>query len=297
MYNLKSNTRFFFFSLPVFLFGSCQPNQVQTQGGEASPFTSTVISREEENLKLYPTFVLVPGAWHPASCYSQLAFELGKSGYRVKTVELPGLGNDLTPVESVSLMSHVEAVEKVINATEGKVILVGHSYGGILISQVGERMPERIEKLVYLAAFMVESGQSLYDVAIGDTSSLVVQNLLIDGPLALLPSKDYVRAFYHTSLQEASPAIGLAVKDLCAKLRPHPASTLVTPVLLTERYESLPKVYIKTSEDKAISLATQEKMLENHPGTLIFTLESDHSPFVTMPLTLSMMLEKISMQN
>lgn len=288
MYNPK-RIKSYFLLLSAFCFlvlhSSCQK-------GEQEPTLPLAhLGRDAQAKVAAPrTFILVPGAWHPASCWGEVASNLTKAGHKVKTVELPGLGNDLTPVETVSLASHVEAVEKVIAATPGKLVLVGHSYGGILLSQVGERMPQKIEKLVYLAAFMVENGESLFDIATKDTASLVVGNLYIEGPLAKIPQTMYKPAFYNTSLTNPSPLLTLKVDALCKKLRPHPAATLVTPVSLTARYEALHKIYIATTNDRAITYATQKKMVQNHPGTLTYTLKSDHSPFVTNPEELSWLL-------
>ena len=96
------------------------------------------------------TYVLVHGAYHGAWCYAKVVPLLEAAGHTAIAVDLPGHGDNLVPMADVTLDNYVDHVCDIIGAKDGKVILVGHSLGGLTITQVAERMPERIDWLVYL---------------------------------------------------------------------------------------------------------------------------------------------------
>lgn len=105
------------------------------------------------NTKAKTQFVLVHGAWHGAWCWEKVIPLIEAKGHGVHTLDLPGLGSDETPLEDVSLNAYVDAVVKLISDIEEKVVLLGHSMGGIVITQVAEKIPEQISTLIYLTAF------------------------------------------------------------------------------------------------------------------------------------------------
>src|SRR5258708_26771291 len=102
------------------------------------------------------TYLLIHGAWHGAWCWRNVIPQLTWTGHTVIAPDLPGHGDDLTPLACVTLESYVQAVTNLLDALplEEQVILVGHSFGGIVISQVAEERPERIQCLVYLSALL-----------------------------------------------------------------------------------------------------------------------------------------------
>ncbi len=111
-------------------------------------------------------FVLVHGAWHGGWCWQRVAAALAARGHRVFTPTLSGLGErSHLPSEQITLGTHVADIANLItwNDLEG-VVLCGHSYGGMIITGVAERVPERIAALVYLDAFIPEDGQSMQEL-------------------------------------------------------------------------------------------------------------------------------------
>lgn len=111
------------------------------------------------------TIVLVHGAWEDASIWSDVTAELEGMGHVVHTVNLPGRAGDTTPTSQITLDSHRDAVLSVVQQSEEPVVLVGHSFGGMTISAVAEAAPEKVERLIYLAAYLPQNGQSLQDLA------------------------------------------------------------------------------------------------------------------------------------
>ena len=107
------------------------------------------------------TFVLVHGAWHGGWCWIKVARLLRDATHTVYTPTLTGLGERAhlaTP--DVDLETHIQDVVAVIESEELRnVVLVGHSYGGMVISGVAARVPNRIGRLVYLDAFIAETGR------------------------------------------------------------------------------------------------------------------------------------------
>jgi len=111
------------------------------------------------------TFVLVHGAWHGGWCYKRVARLLRQAGHEVYTPTLTGLGERAHLMSrAIDLRTHVEDIVGVMRCEElSNVVLCGHSYGGMVIAGVAERLAGKIYSLVYLDAFVPESGKSLFD--------------------------------------------------------------------------------------------------------------------------------------
>ena len=108
-------------------------------------------------------FVLVAGAWHGAWCWELVVPMLEAMGHRAQPAELPGMGSDKTPLARLSLELWAQAVADVIDSDPEPVILVGHSRGGVVISQAAELASDRIRLNVYLTAIMMKDGESGLD--------------------------------------------------------------------------------------------------------------------------------------
>ena len=111
------------------------------------------------------TYVLVTGAWHGSWCWKRVRERLARQGHAVFTPTLTGLCERrhlLTP--EVNLDTHIDDIANLIRWEQlEQVVLVGHSYGGCVISGVADRLAGKISALVYLDAFVLENGQSLHD--------------------------------------------------------------------------------------------------------------------------------------
>jgi pimeloyl-ACP methyl ester carboxylesterase len=118
------------------------------------------------------TYVPVHGAWNGSWCWEKLAPLIKVEGHVVDAVDLPGHGNDRTPISEMTLNKYAERVRQRIESAEEAVILVGHCLGG----QAAELVPHRIAILVYLAAFLPRDGQ----LTEGDHKTLVRPNMIIN---------------------------------------------------------------------------------------------------------------------
>jgi pimeloyl-ACP methyl ester carboxylesterase len=236
------------------------------------------------------TFVLVHGAWHGGWCWHKVVPLLEAKGHRVLAPDLQGLGDDHTSLADLSLAAWADSIAAKIRAAGEPVILVGHSRGGIVISEVAERIPEHISSLVYLTAFIVQDGEALINHSQKDADALVGPNLIIDETAGSCTVKDevIVPAFYGLC-SDADVAFAKA------RLRPEPLFGLLTPVhVTTERFGSVKRHYIECAQDRAISLAIQRNMQAALPCASVTTLDADHSPFFSTPEKLAAALEKLA---
>jgi pimeloyl-ACP methyl ester carboxylesterase len=218
--------------------------------------------------------VLVHGSWYGGWCWERLAARLRADGHRVATPDLPAHGADQTPVAGATLASYADAVEAAIDGLGGKAYVVGHSMAGIVLSALGERRPEKVEKLVYLAAYLLADGETIFQHATTDAGSALGPHLRPDEKSGVIGVADGGFA--------AALASGCSDADVAMareKGRPDPLGPLATPLAITaSRYGKLPRVYIKTLADKAVSTALQTKLLAATP-TPTLELASGHSPF------------------
>ncbi len=126
------------------------------------------------------TYVLIHGAWAGRWCWEKVAPLLQQAGHQVVPLDLPGHGQDRTPLREITLAAYTKRVCETLDAQAEPVMLVGHSMGGIVITQVAEERPEKIQTLVYLSAFLPQNGESLFQLASGDTGSLIMPNLMVN---------------------------------------------------------------------------------------------------------------------
>jgi pimeloyl-ACP methyl ester carboxylesterase len=113
------------------------------------------------------TFVLVHGGWHGGWCWRRVADLLEKKGHKVFAPTMTGLGERSHLLDAkINLATHVTDIVNVVKWEElSDIVLVGHSYGGLIISGVAEQMREAIGSIVFLDAFVPESGDSVADKA------------------------------------------------------------------------------------------------------------------------------------
>ena len=98
------------------------------------------------------TFILIPGAWHGAWCWERIVPLIEAAGHRALAPELVGMGTDRARAAEGSLARWTDQIAALVGEQDGPVVLAGHSRGGAIISQVAERLPERITALAYVAA-------------------------------------------------------------------------------------------------------------------------------------------------
>ncbi len=225
------------------------------------------------------TYVLVHGAWHGGWCWHRIVARLERASQRVMAPDLLSLGRDSTPPGSIALATWTEQIARLVESAAEPVVLVGHSRGGIVLSEVAEMIPERMRVLVYVTAFLLDNGQTLQDSAAQITDSLV--------PPAMIPSSDRRSATVRESAVRDAFYGRCSDEDVAlarALLKPEPLEPLATPVRISAaRFGSVPRVYIECTDDRAITHAAQRRMQAALPCRDRVMLQSDHSPFFCRP--------------
>jgi hypothetical protein len=190
------------------------------------------------------TFILIHGSWHSAWNWHKVTPLLEKGGHKVFAIDLPGMGRDKTPIQNVTMEMAVAKICGLIDSIEGKVILVGHSKNGIMISQAAEYRPDKIEKLIYLAAYLIPNGKTQREYSMQDTKGVLKPFVTKheDTNSTTLGVDIYKEGLYHDCDDY--------ITELAKVLLSHePFITGITPLQLTEEnFGRVPRFYIECTE-------------------------------------------------
>ncbi len=229
------------------------------------------------------TFVLVHGAWHGGWCWSKVAEELRSNGHKVYTPTLTGLGerSHLAGCD-VTMQTLVQDVANVLTWEDLQdVTLVGHSFGGLVISGVADLMPQRLRRLVYLDAFILESGVSTFDTLPAD----VVEKLravAADQPIAALPAP-------------RPKSLGLTEPDDIAfvesRLTPQPLGTYETSVQLKHPIgNGLPCTYVHCTSPSFAAVQASRDWVKSNSNWPWMELKTGHDAMVSAPSLVTRLL-------
>ncbi|HHT7235651.1 MULTISPECIES: alpha/beta fold hydrolase [Bacillus] len=233
------------------------------------------------------TYVLVHGAWQGEWAWELVKPQLEAFGHTVITLDLPGSGKDVTPSQNITLDSYVDAVTDAIHQQNENVILVGHSMGGIVITQTAEYIPNKIDKLVYLCAFLPQNGESLGSKLNGETGPQfsINENDLTAELIPELIEQTFLNATEDGSIKGAS----------FNQMRPQPLGPFQQELKISEEnFGTVNRIYIETTLDRAIPIDFQRRMHTETSCTKIITLEADHSPFFSKTTELVNHLHELS---
>ncbi len=228
------------------------------------------------------TFVLVHGAGSGGWNWYKVIPQLEQQGHTVIAPDLPGLGKDKTPLAEISLAAYVDRVCQVLDAQAEPVILVGHSLGGGVTTQVAEYRPDRIKLLVYVAGYLLENGQSMLDITQQDTETLLLANTIFSGDqLSATFRSEALKAIGYADCSDTDMAL---VRSLLA---PQAVAPLATPVTTTAaNFGRVPRVYLECLQDYVIGPLTQRKMYTALPCQSVLSMDTSHNPSLAAPETL-----------
>jgi pimeloyl-ACP methyl ester carboxylesterase len=236
------------------------------------------------------TFVLVHGAWQGAYVWETVKAQLEAQGQHVVLVELPAHGTDLTAPQAVSISVYRDKVIEAVTKANANVILVGHSMGGVVVTAVAEKMPSKIEKLIYIGAFVPGNGESLIDLAYQDAQSQLGASLIPSADqLTLGVKQENIASIF---CQDASSE---AQQLVLSKYRAEPAIPFADRAVVTDaNYGGVNKYYIHTTQDHAIGTELQNKMIAKAKIVNVFSIESGHSPFLSKPEEVTSLFMRIA---
>jgi pimeloyl-ACP methyl ester carboxylesterase len=279
-------------------------------------------------------FVLIHGGWHNHSAWDRVTPILEANGFTALTLDLPGAGAKAVAPTSLGLrpfdpaafaaerspmadatqaartQAVVALVKEAASLSDGKVILVGHSAGGMTISAVAEQVPNLLLAVVYLAGFMVPNGMPLLAMLQHETlSSALAPGLFVGDPAAIGATRIHagstdqayralLKAAFYGDVSESDFA--QAASQLhCDESN---AGALAPSEITPGRFGAVPRHYIRCTQDRAIPLTGQDHMIATVDAaiggkTTTHTLESSHSPFLSQPAALARILFDISVQS
>lgn len=181
-----------------------------------------------------PNIVLVHGAWADGSCWSAVIESLQADGFTVTAPQFP----------ETSLADDVARLRQVLSRQSGPTVVVGHSYGGQIVTSLGEDAPN-VAALVYIAAFGLDEGESLGALLGGGPPTPALAHLDVDGfGFGRLPEDDFVEHF-------ASGVDPVKARVLCAVQQPISLSTF-DDVMGVPAWKRHPSWYMVATGDQAI---------------------------------------------
>jgi pimeloyl-ACP methyl ester carboxylesterase len=219
-----------------------------------------------------PRLLLVHGAFHGAWCWDRLRPELERLGISYETVDLP----------FTSPEDDIAAVRRAIDGIDENVAVLGHSFGGAVISAAAAEggMPYgSTTSLIYLTAFMTAPEQ-----AVDFSGAPGLGEVRLDEVTASIDPSAARSVFYHRCRAEDADWAS-------ARLRTMPTSVLIAPPPPSPAWHVLPSTYIVCTDDRILSVSAQEHMAENADRTI--RIDSDHSPFLSFPRTLGDILSEV----
>jgi len=235
-----------------------------------------------------PTIVLVHGALETSEVWGHVIAKLQHDGFKVKNIDLPGRRGNELPMSNVSLALYQQTVSKAIADEAQPVVLVGHSFGGFTISAEAEAEPKKVKTLVYVAAYIPQSGDSLLKLATADKGSKLGTIIVIDKDKGFVAVPPEAGGALFAS--DAPPSVQRMVATAIVH---EPLAPLATPVTLTaDRFGTVDKVVIHTSRDEVVSPKFQTEMMKATPVRREIKINTGHAPFVTQPDILAADIEK-----
>jgi pimeloyl-ACP methyl ester carboxylesterase len=158
-------------------------------------------------------YVLVPGAWHGGWAYDAVSDALSREGHEVQALTLSGLGDE--PAKTANLDSHIDEVVKALRERDAPAVLVGHSYGGMVITGAADQEPSRVKSIVYADAYVPDNGATVWALTSPRYRELFIAGAVADG-VTCAPAP-------HTDRRR----------------RPHPMATFLQAIKLTGNWRNV----------------------------------------------------------
>lgn len=233
-------------------------------------------------------FLFLHGSWHGAWCWHKIVARVQAAGHEATAIDLPGRGRAAALPAFVGLERMVDAAEAAL-PRDRKTVVVVHSRNGIVASTLAERVPDRIERTIYLASFMLPSGKRVLDY-VPDRDSMIPAHVEINrvGLWDWLKPRAYREALYaDCSDDDISLCRSLLVRE--------PVRPALTRLKLTsDRYGRVPRAYIRLTQDNAVSLRLQDRLLDETPVDRVESIDASHSAYFSQPDVLSQKIMRLA---
>ncbi|RKR86430.1 pimeloyl-ACP methyl ester carboxylesterase [Micromonospora pisi] len=219
-----------------------------------------------------PTLLIAHGAWHQPSSWAATCDALAELGYRTRVPALPSAGRN--PAPTGSMYDDAEVIRRELSGVDGPVVVLAHSYGGIPVTE-GVAGATSVSHLIYLAAYMLDAGESMYSFHGMETPSDTSGTF----PLMENPRE----ALYHDVADElADKALGQLVDQSLRSF---------ADKVSTAAWQDISSTYVVCGDDRAVPPALQETMAAR--ATASRTLATGHSPYLAAPHRFAALVDEI----
>ncbi len=242
--------------------------------------SAAAVAQEGKGPSAKKTFVLAHGSWHGGWCWKRVADRLRAAGHYVETPSYSGMGDRVHLLnESIDIETFVQDIVNVIDHNDYEdVILVGHSFAGVVISGVADRIPGKLRHLVYLDSLILESGKNSFSMYPPDEAAARIDAAKkASGGLAVPPPS-------------ALPAVwgltpGSADYEWVLKhLTPQPLKSYTTAVTLKNPIgNGVPRTYVECVQPQHPVLAASRELVSRQSGWKRLRLNAPHDCMVTHP--------------
>jgi len=198
------------------------------------------------------TFILIPGGWQGGWVYQKVADLLTAHGHTALPITLSGLGDE--PAPTANLETHINEVVHAVRAQRDDVIIVGQSYGGMVVSGAADAVPSQIRAVVYVDAYVPDSGDSLWSLTTPRFRDVFIEGAKGDG------------------LNCAPPA------QLDPRCRPHPIGTFLQAISLSGGWREVPrKTFIGAFGWEGSPFRDLYERLSSDPDWSTFAFDCGHN--------------------
>lgn len=230
------------------------------------------------------TFVLVHGGAHGAWCWERMLPHLAGDAL---ALDLPGRGTHPAPLEEVTIDDWVDAVVDAISGLAAdRVVLVGHSLAGMVLPRVAGRIPERLERLVFVSCSVPPEGRGVLDLLPPEIRPLAEENL--HNHSASVVPEELARAMFCSDMDEEQ------TRFVLDRLVPEAGSPLREPSRLGGLESGVPMTYVKLMQDTILSPSLQDEIIATLGSAEVVELEAGHDAMVSQPEALAGLLNDLA---
>lgn len=203
-------------------------------------------------------FIMVPGGWQGGWAFDEVAIELRRNGHAVEAVTLSGLGLD-EPSEAAhvpNLGSHIDQVAEIVDRSGGEVplALCGHSYAGLVIAGVADKLGDRIDQLIFIDAYVPADGDSCWSLTSDSFRELFIAGSRDDGRWVAVP------------------------EGMDPRARAHPLASFVQAINLTDTAQHRPeRTFISGGAWPGSPFVPLTERLRNDPGWRVYEIPVGHN--------------------
>ena len=232
------------------------------------------------------TFVVAHGAWSAGWAWKKMRPRLRERGHELWTPTYTGLGERVHLASNdVRLDTHIEDVLKVLEFEDlREVILIGHSYGGMVATGVADRAPERLSQLIYLDAFVPRHGQSVFDLMVAEDRIGLIEAARKTGDALRLPPRPMPPDTSAADLAWANP-----------RRVPQPIAAFEQAIRLTGAVEQLKRTYLYCTRARPGDVFRQfAERAKSESGWKYREIDASHNPHITVPAELAEILHELA---